>query len=100
MCYSSRILYFFYQAEDGIRDHCVTGVQTCALPISVLRLANREPIHLLLYRARIGKASDIRKPRTVLAVPKEASFHFEDRKSVVWGKSVDLGGHGSSNKKT
>src|SRR5947207_526373 len=26
--------YFFFQAEDGIRDHCVTGVQTCALPIS------------------------------------------------------------------
>src|SRR5438034_11348499 len=25
---------FFFQAEDGIRDHCVTGVQTCALPIS------------------------------------------------------------------
>src|SRR5947207_12685801 len=28
-------LPFFFQAEDGIRDHCVTGVQTCALPISV-----------------------------------------------------------------
>src|SRR5215204_484875 len=27
-------LFFFFQAEDGIRDHCVTGVQTCALPIS------------------------------------------------------------------
>src|SRR6202012_3158664 len=27
-------LIFFFQAEDGIRDHCVTGVQTCALPIS------------------------------------------------------------------
>src|SRR5436190_17982226 len=25
---------FFFQAEDGIRDHCVTRVQTCALPIS------------------------------------------------------------------
>src|SRR5947207_7442945 len=25
---------FFFQAEDGIRPHCVTGVQTCALPIS------------------------------------------------------------------
>src|SRR5947207_8338756 len=25
---------FFFQAEDGIRDHCVTGVQTSALPIS------------------------------------------------------------------
>src|SRR5205823_9196572 len=26
-------LYFFFQAEDGIRDKLVTGVQTCALPI-------------------------------------------------------------------
>src|SRR5260221_1936637 len=29
---------FFFQAEDGIRDHCVTGVQTCALPISMIVL--------------------------------------------------------------
>src|SRR5260221_5338088 len=28
-----RSSFFFFQAEDGIRDHCVTGVQTCALPI-------------------------------------------------------------------
>src|SRR5947207_9622562 len=28
------IFVFFFQAEDGIRGHCVTGVQTCALPIS------------------------------------------------------------------
>src|SRR5260221_634361 len=28
-----RGFFFFFQAEDGIRDHCVTGVQTCALPI-------------------------------------------------------------------
>src|SRR2546429_4348626 len=28
------LLYFFFQAEDGIRDVAVTGVQTCALPIS------------------------------------------------------------------
>src|SRR5256885_8093621 len=27
--------YFFFQAEDGIRDYKVTGVQTCALPISL-----------------------------------------------------------------
>ena len=26
--------FFFFQAEDGIRDWSVTGVQTCALPIS------------------------------------------------------------------
>src|SRR5258708_26424631 len=28
------IFFFFFQAEDGIRDDLVTGVQTCALPIS------------------------------------------------------------------
>ena len=27
--------FFFFQAEDGIRDRDVTGVQTCALPISI-----------------------------------------------------------------
>src|SRR2546430_15273068 len=32
MAYSS--FFFFFQAEDGIRDLTVTGVQTCALPIS------------------------------------------------------------------
>src|SRR5215216_7591984 len=29
-----RLYFFFFQAEDGIRDDLVTGVQTCALPIS------------------------------------------------------------------
>src|SRR5207244_8870725 len=32
--YSLRVsVFFFFQAEDGIRDDLVTGVQTCALPI-------------------------------------------------------------------
>src|SRR5258707_9514578 len=30
-------IFFFFQAEDGIRDIGVTGVQTCALPISVFQ---------------------------------------------------------------
>src|SRR5258706_3635997 len=29
-------MYFFFQAEDGIRDWSVTGVQTCALPICLV----------------------------------------------------------------
>src|SRR5438067_6893428 len=29
------MFFFFFQAEDGIRDRNVTGVQTCALPISL-----------------------------------------------------------------
>ena len=37
VCFSC--FFFFFQAEDGIRDHCVTGVQTCALPISVITAA-------------------------------------------------------------
>src|SRR5438067_8298807 len=37
--------FFFFQAEDGIRDRNVTGVQTCALPISqhVLAVGQRAP---------------------------------------------------------
>src|SRR6266850_6301010 len=42
--------FFFFQAEDGIRDYKVTGVQTCALPIfhrSSATLANNEkPLEL------------------------------------------------------
>src|SRR5699024_282013 len=37
-------LFFFFQAEDGIRDRNVTGVQTCALPISYLLY-----LHVLPY---------------------------------------------------
>src|SRR5256886_6440924 len=38
VCPVRRVLcvFFFFQAEDGIRDLTVTGVQTCALPISAL----------------------------------------------------------------
>src|SRR2546427_12504008 len=35
-------IVFFFQAEDGIRDLTVTGVQTCALPISFSRGVNPE----------------------------------------------------------
>src|SRR3989449_61485 len=34
-------VFFFFQAEDGIRDVAVTGVQTCALPISNINYRNR-----------------------------------------------------------
>src|SRR5258707_11207469 len=35
-CGVYELFFFFFQAEDGIRDIGVTGVQTCALPIYVL----------------------------------------------------------------
>src|SRR5258708_30431886 len=39
------MLFFFFQAEDGIRDDLVTGVQTCALPIYKVA-ANDDQWHL------------------------------------------------------
>src|SRR5438105_15772015 len=62
---------FFFQAEDGIRDPLVTGVQTCALPISRRRRARgrRQPRPLTRrgrlrahrtcrrHHAEIGRAS-------------------------------------------
>src|SRR5258707_12022757 len=39
----SHFFFFFFQAEDGIRDIGVTGVQTCALPISPRRAPGRDP---------------------------------------------------------
>src|SRR5687767_6119908 len=45
------ILFFFFQAEDGIRDKLVTGVQTCALPIS----GGREALQALEKAARAGR---------------------------------------------
>src|SRR5258707_2129029 len=38
--------FFFFQAEDGIRDIGVTGVQTCALPIYTGRASAHSPVHL------------------------------------------------------
>src|SRR5438067_9564101 len=39
------LFFFFFQAEDGIRDRNVTGVQTCALPISACgTVAVRVPV--------------------------------------------------------
>src|SRR2546423_5872894 len=37
VCMTHWLLIFFFQAEDGIRDKLVTGVQTCALPIFLRR---------------------------------------------------------------
>src|SRR5260370_5047451 len=40
---------FFFQAEDGIRDSSVTGVQTCALPISLILAGNLYEYMTLQY---------------------------------------------------
>src|SRR5438034_10383952 len=49
---------FFFQAEDGIRDHCVTGVQTCALPIFT---GNGEALHAHDLAREGGKRGRVRQ---------------------------------------
>src|SRR5687768_18375423 len=79
-----RMKLFFFQAEDGIRDVAVTGVQTCALPICI-RSADRRAGGVLWRDSRPGSAW----PGSPAA----------DRKSGVEGKGVDIGGGRISNKK-
>src|SRR5580765_3238533 len=48
---------FFFQAEDGIRDGRVTGVQTCALPIWQLMATYQAPIYNYVLRLVGGDAA-------------------------------------------
>ena len=48
MSFGFFVFFFFFQAEDGIRDHCVTGVQTCALPICTRLCSVRVVLSLLV----------------------------------------------------
>src|SRR5260370_3756785 len=42
MAWVRSLVFFFFQAEDGIRDSSVTGVQTCALPIYSSRAGGQD----------------------------------------------------------
>src|SRR2546430_5456819 len=59
-------VFFFFQAEDGIRDLTVTGVQTCALPISVRLYGKRTPCSMLLVETSSCTFPSIHEP-SVLA---------------------------------
>src|SRR5690348_1899933 len=64
-----RVYCFFFQAEDGIRDGRVTGVQTCALPISLRRMYDwtaAEPLGTK-RRARVSAGADDVDPFAFLA---------------------------------
>src|SRR5260370_30344386 len=92
-------LFFFFQAEDGIRDSSVTGVQTCALPISGLdprsameaesqpdrRFPPHDGARLCFHRRARVKSS-----RTLIMPGKPMKDRRSEERRV--GKSVDLGG--------
>src|SRR3712207_7059218 len=77
------VFFFFFQAEDGIRDIGVTGVQTCALPISesdVVWVADRE---------RFGREARV-APLSVAGLMRSAVFGT--RTTVLTSATLKLGG--------
>src|SRR2546430_17473859 len=90
-----RMRYFFFQAEDGIRDLTVTGVQTCALPIcnlvDALAPSNNPVVNPAAWKAAIdtGGGSALTGPRRLLS----------DRERGGGGRGGDLVGGGLIKKK-
>src|SRR5690606_40720668 len=94
--------YFFFQAEDGIRDFHVTGVQTCALPICTRRslLGRSASRQSLVPRgrsrpsrvptgwsstatgARCGAPADRRQPRRAREIGRASCREREERMEI------------------
>src|SRR5260370_810518 len=81
--------FFFFQAEDGIRDSSVTGVQTCALPISFLpiptlsSLSLQLPTHSFIFRIISIRCPPSTFPTLCQKPGGTPTLVTPDRKSVV-----------------
>src|SRR5580765_8753816 len=79
--------FFFFQAEDGIRDGRVTGVQTCALPISCVR--RRVPRRHRRLRASVLRRAVVPGRSEERRVGKEcryrwSAYHLKKKKDNVY----------------
>src|SRR5690606_40862758 len=94
------LFFFFFQAEDGIRDFHVTGVQTCALPIStpVSRkpIATGQKLSPAAMPALAGKMM-LPAPRNSAKVMKPRASRRSEERRV--GKGGELGGGRITKKK-
>src|SRR2546425_5651665 len=78
--------FFFFQAEDGIRDKLVTGVQTCALPIwkpAALRTAWRR-FHLSSSAAAFVEPTSRSASESCLFVGKRSEEHTSELQSLAY----------------
>src|SRR2546426_3726576 len=73
-------IFFFFQAEDGIRDYKVTGVQTCALPIFDLHAPN---LFAAVGVERMDEAIHVAKIRVISRryAPRGLTRADDDRRS-------------------
>src|SRR2546427_6696895 len=104
------IFFFFFQAEDGIRDLTVTGVQTCASDLA----AGAAPRSGPPSRAATPPSGSPSGARTASPDPRPAAAQVAggpprgwppatpggDRKTVVCGRSAELRGGGIVNKES
>src|SRR5207249_8143399 len=70
--------FFFFQAEDGIRDRNVTGVQTCALPISAWS-RNQRPSPCSLSNQSTARPSFV---NTCFKFPIDSAFARSEERRV------------------
>src|SRR5207249_6789150 len=88
---------FFFQAEDGIRDRNVTGVQTCALPISIV------PAETLIMALKNRKMNCPPKPTAATAAgasdPRDPTMITSTVVVSVWSKSATMTGHASEERR-
>src|SRR5256885_17022252 len=80
------LYFFFFQAEDGIRDYKVTGVQTCALPIYAAKELNVKPSTV---QARMNG----RKTRIKSHEEQQALTAIEELELVRWITQLTIAGY-------
>src|SRR5699024_12095065 len=78
------LVCFFFQAEDGIRDRNVTGVQTCALPICGFR--HQEPEPQLQNLRRTGQRRSLHGP--VSGTPSEIGRASCREREEIWAGDI------------
>src|SRR5688500_20227741 len=112
--YSRRIaasdVVFFFQAEDGIRGHKVTGVQTCALPIlasgrpreaaSVSDELVDVPSPIDLKSIKIGRASCREREKMLGEAGRRKKKSIEDTRKGRGGSTITNGANVEDDKKS
>src|SRR6266576_4510244 len=82
------IFFFFFQAEDGIRDLYVTGVQTCALPISPALVMSASRANVRWSGSRTLRRSNSAARSEERRVGKECRYRWspdhEKKKTSSW----------------
>src|SRR2546426_12596431 len=80
-------MVFFFQAEDGIRDYKVTGVQTCALPIS----DHDDAVHAMLAEPPEGAVSALRRLELGgTCAPEHGAAELQDARDVARAERLEL----------